>query len=321
MRVLVTGSEGSLMQAVIPHLIADGHDVVGVDNLARYGAPRAGGGYEFRQADLADPGVASEVMRGVDAVIQAAATIYGVKGFHRYPGTILSNDVVLHANLLKAARDASVQRFVYISSSMVYERCTNVPVCEEDVDEALIPSTDYGLSKLVGERMCRAFSQEFELDYTVWRPFNITTPHERAEGEPGVSHVFADFIHALFTQRQNPMPILGDGEQIRCFTWIEDVAAAIATFSFDARTRNETFNLGNPTPIRMRELALEIFRRAQAAGVFEPDDLLRFEHLSVPADDVRVRVPSVEKAQRLLGWAPEVSLAQALDHCVPVPTG
>jgi len=325
-KVLVTGSEGSLMQAVIPHLLRDGHQVVGVDNLARYGERRPleaavdDGTYDFRQADLSDARVATEAMEGVDAVIQAAATIYGVKGFHQYPGSILSNDLALHVNLLRAARDSQANRFVYISSSMVYERCQNVPVHEDDVDDSLVPSTDYGLSKLVGERLCRAFAEEFGLDYTIWRPFNIITPHERAEDEPGISHVFADFIEAIYNRKQNPMPILGDGKQVRCFTWIDDVASAIARFSFEPRTRNQVFNLGNPTPITMKELAVEIFKRAQAAGVIPADQQLAFSHLPVPNDDVRVRVPSVTRARDLLGWSPTVELAEALDRCVPSPS-
>lgn len=316
MKILVTGSEGSLMSHVIPHLLQLGHEVVGADNFARYGHIGRERGYEFIEADLTDAATVNRLMKGVDGVIQAAATIYGVQGFHNHPAKILSNDLSLHANVLKAAVSENVGRVAYVSSSMVYERVTKTPTAEDDAEQFGIPLTDYGLSKLVGERMSRAFAAEFGLEYVIWRPFNIITPHERADGEIGISHVFADFIEALCIRKQNPLPILGDGEQVRCFTWIDDVASAIARHSFESRSRNDTFNLGNPIPISMKDLAFAIFERGRSSGLFAADETLSFEFRAAPADDVRRRIPSVSKAEKVLGWTPTVSLGEALDRCV-----
>ncbi len=316
MRILVTGSEGSLMQAVIPYLLAGGHEVVGVDNFSRYGPVRRSRDYEFVEADLTDADVVNRVMAGMEGVIQGAATIYGVGGFHRYPGTILANDLSLHANILRAAVRSGVARVAYVSSSMVYERVEHTPTAEEDAERFGTPLTDYGLSKLVGERMSRAFAQEFRLDFVVWRPFNIITPSERAEGEVGMSHVFADFVEALCVRRANPLQILGDGEQVRCFTWIEDVARGIAEHSFSDAARNATFNLGNPSPVTMKELAQQLFARAKAHGLYPADEILRFDFLPGFADDVRRRIPDVTKARDKLGWEATTSLGEALDICV-----
>jgi UDP-glucose 4-epimerase len=209
-----------------------------------------------------------------------------------------------------------IQKVVYISSSMVYERCESVPSYEEEVDEQRVPYTDYGLSKLVGERLCRAFKQQYGLDYTIWRPFNIITPLEEAEGEQGIAHVFADFIERLLVERRNPMPIFGDGEQIRCFTWIDDVASAIAAYLDDPRTSGESFNLGNPQPVTMKMLAQKIFNMGQRRGFDIPGERLEFEHMPIYGDDVRIRVPAIEKAQSVLGWQPTISLDEALDICL-----
>lgn len=304
------------MGAVIPLLIEAGHKVVGVDNFARYGRMEKERSYEFVEADLTDPLAVNQLMQGIDGVIQGAATIYGVGGFHKHPATILSNDLILHANCLRAAAANGVPRVVYISSSMVYERVDHTPTSEEDVERAGIPATDYGLSKLVGERMTKAFYDEFGVEYVIWRPFNIITPNEVAEDEIGVSHVFADFLEALLVKRQNPMPILGDGEQIRCFTWIGDVARGIADYSFSPEARNQTFNLGNPRPITMKELAQHIFTLAKQRGYFDPTEELKFEHRPIYSDDVRRRIPSVERAAEVLGWHPTVSLEEALSICV-----
>jgi UDP-glucose 4-epimerase len=318
MKILVTGSEGSLMQAVIPHLLERGHQVVGVDNFFRYGRIERPRAYQLIEGDLADEAFVKRIMTDdIEGVIQGAARIFGVSGFHAYPADILGRDVTLHQNILWAAKELkSIKRIVYISSSMVYERCETVPSTEEDVDHMRIPFTDYGLSKLVGERLSRAFQTQFGMDFTVWRPFNIITPFERAEAEPGFSHVFADFIERLIIKRENPLSVIGDGEQIRCFTWIGDVAGAIAEFSFDERTRNETFNLGNPEPMKMRDLAHMIFEIAQERGAISKGQELAFKHLPTFPDDVRIRVPSVDKAARLLGWTPQVKTRESVNRCV-----
>src|SRR5215218_2569481 len=99
MKLLVTGSEGSLMQAVIPRLLDAGHDVVGVDNFARYGRIERPRGYRFEEGDLTDPATVDALLAGVEGIIQGAATIYGVGGFHQRPATILANDLALHANI------------------------------------------------------------------------------------------------------------------------------------------------------------------------------------------------------------------------------
>jgi nucleoside-diphosphate-sugar epimerase len=310
------------MQATIPLLIESGWDVTGVDNQSRHGSIDRARQYRFHSEDLTLPDVARRLSAGQDMILQAAATIYGVGGFHKWPGTILANDLTLHANMLRAAVAEGVSKFVYISSSMVYERCTHAPSTEDDscLTERL-PSTDYGLSKLVGERLCRAFSQEFGLRYTVWRPFNILTPLEEASDEQGISHVFADFKRRIVDERKSELSLIGDGEQVRCFTWIDDIASAIAAFSYDHRTDDESFNLGNPRPVTMRELATMMFERAKACGLFGTGDTLTFSTGPTYADDVRFRMPAIDRARQVLGWAPRVSLEEALDTCFARWTG
>lgn len=316
MKVLIAGSEGSLMQWVIPHLLETGHEVIGVDNFSRYGEIERVRPYEFLKGDLCDKRVAHKACHRVDAVIQAAARIYGVSGFHTYAADILSKDMELHQNLLWEALDRGVQRFIYISSSMVYERSERHPVCEEDLEDMKVPKTGYGLSKLIGERLCQAFHSQYGMAYTVWRPFNIITPYEKAEPEPGMSHVFADFIRKIIIEKQNPMTILGDGQQVRCFTWIDDVAYAIARYSFDEKTACEAINLGNPEPVTIKQLAEMIFAKAQKAMLISDSNTLKFTHSPTYDDDVRVRIPAIEKAKRLLGWKPTATLSEALDRCL-----
>ena len=316
MRVLVTGSEGSLMQWVIPKLIGDGHEVLGVDNFFRYGKSERERDYEFIEGDLCNESLVAELLKDTDIVIQAAARLFGVKGYHKYSADILNRDVVLHQHIMWHAKEHNIQKIVYISSSMVYERCETVPSREEDMDEQRIPYTDYGLSKVVGERLCRAFKRQYGIEYTIWRPFNIITPLEEAEGEQGVAHVYADFIQGLLLEKKNPLPILGDGEQVRCFTWIDDVASGIATYLEDPRTNGEAFNLGDPQPLKIKELARKIFNLGKERGFDIPGKELEFQHLPVYKDDIRIRIPSIEKARTVLGWQPTITVDEALEMCV-----
>jgi nucleoside-diphosphate-sugar epimerase len=300
------------MREVIPRLLSEGHEVRGVDNYMRYGRQVPPEGVEFVEGDLTDRDVVRRVVSGMDGVIQAAAQIYGVAGFHRYPADILQRDTMLHGLLLREALEAGIQRVTYISSSMVYERQPEV-ASEADVPNMLVPLTDYGLSKLVGERLSQAFALQYALPYTIWRPFNIISLYESAEGQdPGVSHVFADFIQRIVRERQNPMMVIGSGRQVRCFTWVGDVADAISRWSFAAATENQDFNLGNPEPVTMMELAERLHGIYHQLVGKSPERPLEFSHAPSFSDDVQVRIPAVSKAREVLGWRPTVDLDEML---------
>lgn len=323
MKVLVTGSEGSLMQAVIPLLLKKKYIVYGVDNLARYGERlgHAGNDYTFIKCDLTDGYSVDKLIEQVkpDYIIQAAATIYGVGGFNKYCGEMYK-DIALHDNVLRYAVKHNVKKVIYISSSMVYENCPQdiaYPVAEDIVDSNPAPYTDYGLSKFVGERVSKAYLKQHGLKYTIWRPFNIITPYEKSEdAEVGISHVFADYIKNIVVDKKKPLPIIGDGMQIRCFTWIDEVAAAIADHSFSEKTDNETYNLGNPEPISMRVLAEKI--KDIAANEFKllDDYFLLYESVGDYENDVRVRIPDVEKAKTHLGWEAKMKVDDSIRMCL-----
>jgi nucleoside-diphosphate-sugar epimerase len=323
MRVLVTGSEGSLMQAVIPLLLKKNYVVYGVDNLARYGERLgiAGTDYQFIKCDLTDRHNVDNLVEQVkpDYIIQAAATIYGVGGFNKYCGEMYK-DIALHDNVLRAAVAHNVKKVVYISSSMVYENCPQQighPVSEDIIDNYPAPYTDYGLSKFVGERVTKAYLKQHGLKYTIWRPFNIITPYEKSESEEvGISHVFADYIKNIVVEKKHPLPILGDGYQVRCFTWIDEVAHAIAEYSFLDKTDNEVYNLGNPEPISMRVLAEKIVDIAANEYKLFPHFHILYDTIGNYENDVRVRIPNVDKAKDDLGWEATMKTDDSIRLCL-----
>ena len=316
MKIVVTGSEGSLMQTVIPRLLANGHSVVGIDNLYRYGkrSDSAGQDYEFFCQDLIDREAVNQITQGADAVIHGAAKLYGVLGLLNYRADILSDDSAITGNMLQACVTNNIKHMVYISSSMVYDSCVqeiSTPLVETMTDFCPMPNTDYGLGKLVGERMCLAFAAQHGISYTIWRPFNIVSPHEASMTDLGFSHVLPDFINNIVVNQLNPLPIIGNGEQIRCFTWIDDVANIIADYSFNEASHNQIFNVCNVEPVRVKDVAKLIYNlttknNSQLEFITSKD----YEH------DVKVRVPSVEKLQKYLGPFTFVSTKESIRRCL-----
>lgn len=316
MKILITGSEGSLAQIVIPYLLRDGHEIVGVDNFARYGLIERERKYEFMTGDLGDTAVVKSIFsrNRFDAVFHFAALIYGVVGFHKRPADIIADNNLTTINLLKFGHE-SIKRFIYLSSSMVYERSMKWPHKEEDTENITVMSTSYGLSKYIGERVTQSFHEQYGLDYVIWRPFNIITPFEAPE-EEGFSHVFADMIDKILVQKQNPVNVFGDGEQIRCFTNIYDVADALARYSLQKESTNEIFNIGNPEPITIKELAVRIASIGKKYGLLPDEYTLSFNYQPIYADDVKKRIPDVSKIKKVFGWKAKIKIGESLNEYI-----
>lgn len=319
--ILITGSEGSLMQEVIPLLLNKGHTVFGVDNLARHG--KRGNilseKYNLLIDDASNPEAMSNVFkeRGpFDYVIQAAATIFGIGGFNENCSRILNTDLAIQSNIIDLSVKNNVKKFIYISSSMVYETCRPNPYgnSEHEPNSCHVPQTDYGLSKLVGERMVESAYRQHKLDYIIWRPFNIITPKERAENIQGYSHVFADFISVIIGEKSNIVPLIGDGNQIRCFTWIGDIANAIADHSFGPEV--DVYNIGATTPITMRGLAIKIKSIGNKLGLCD-NTPLKFDTTKTYNNDVTYRIPNVSKFRKSFdeNWSPK-NLDECLEECI-----
>ena len=316
MKLLLCGSEGTILSQAIPHLLAAGHEVTGIDTCKKWGQRPKRRDYRLYIGDCTDPSVMRSLLHGVEGVIQGVATLYGVVGYHEHAAEILTNDIAAHQTTLRFAADAGVSRVVFLSSSVVYEQSRHEPHREEEVEFAGIPRTDYGISKIVNERISRAYGRQRNLPFTIWRPFNVINPAEEGEESPGYSHVFADLLHRLVVMRQNPLQILGDGRQVRSFLHVREAAEAIARFSFDERTKNEIYNLGRDEPITMKSLATRLYRKAVERGLIPEAGSLAIRSVSVVDTDVKRRIGSFEKMARELNWVSSISLDESLDDCL-----
>ncbi len=330
--ILVTGAEGHLMRAVIPKLLEQGHYVIGFDNMSRHPDMKRMEYYSEKYIGYTVDCTSYDEMwsaitlwqsfhdeRKIDYIIQGAATIYGVGGFNNYCSDVINNDLAIQAQCLRIAKEFTIKKFVYLSSSMVYEKCRqkydgnseNEPF--EDIQP---PATEYGLSKYVGEKMVLAANKQYGLDYVIWRPFNILNPSEIADPVQGDSHVFADFIHEIIGEQKVAIPIFGSGKQIRCFTWIDDVARAIAEYSFlDTKDELKIYNIGVRDPVAMIDLAQIISDIGAKLGLCKSQTLRFITVKDIPLD-VKYRVPNVDKIRNTFGFEVTKTLEEGIRECL-----
>jgi UDP-glucose 4-epimerase len=302
-RVLVTGGAGTIGAAVVRRLLSDPRFEVRVsDQRAAPGWMREG--CEVHTGDLRELEQARAATRGCEAVIHLAAIVGGIGNFHKLPHTLTEVNNALYNAVVRAALEAQVERFVYVSSSMVFERATEYPTTEEHIWTCPVPRSAYGFSKLTGEVYVRAAHEEHGFPYTICRPFNAYGPGEMPEDEPGIAHMVPDVIKKCLTLPEGaPLPIFGDGTQTRTLTHIDDIADGIVTALASPAALHEDFNVSASQELTVAEIARVIWTACgRDPGAFA------LEHLPTYPVDVVRRWPSVEKAQRLLGWEARIGV-------------
>jgi UDP-glucose 4-epimerase len=304
-RVLVTGGAGTIGTAVVKRLIRDAEWEVRVsDQRDAPGWMREA--CEVHTGDLRELDEALAAVRGCTHVIHLAAIVGGIANFHKLPHTLLEVNNGLYNSVFRAALRERVERLVYVSSSMVFERATEFPTTEEHLLECPAPRSAYGFSKLAGEVYCRALHDEHGLPYTICRPFNAYGPGELPEDEPGIAHMVPDVIRKVLAG-ESPLPIFGSGEQTRTLTHVEDIAEGVVTAMAHHAGENEDFNISASEERTVAEISRVIWEVCgEDPGAFELRHLPSFEV------DVQRRWPSVEKARRLLGWEAQVELRDGL---------
>jgi UDP-glucose 4-epimerase len=304
-RIIVTGGCGFLGREVVAQLVARGDEVIVLDDLSKRSSAAPAGAKVIRH-DLTDLKGSRDLFRGAKKCIHLAAKIGGIGYFHRHPATILSDNDKIYASVFEACAHHGYERIVYFSSSMVFENALRFPSRESDLPHTPAPRSSYGFSKLAGEWYCRAFWEERNLPFSIVRPFNAYGLDEAPGEEVGEAHVIPDLAKKIL-EGQDPLEILGDGQQTRCFTHVSDIARGAILVLDSPQGVNEDFNLSSPEELKMIDLAKMIW--ALVHGKSSP---LRVKHMEGWKHDVARRVPDVTKAREVLGFEARVRLEDEL---------
>ena len=308
-RVLVTGGAGTIGAAVVRRLLRDPDFEVRVSDQ-RDAPDWMREGCEVHRGDLRVLAEARKAISGCSHVIHLAAIVGGIANFHKLPHTLTEVNNALYNAVFRAALDEAVERFVYVSSSMVFERAEEFPTTEEYLDRCPFPRSAYGFSKLTGEVYCRSAHDEHGLPYTICRPFNAYGPGEMPEDEPGIAHAVPDLIRKGLSGR-TPMQIFGSGEQTRTLTHVDDIADGIVTAMGSPAGLNEDFNISAAQELTVAEIARICWEETG-----NDPNAFALEHQPSFEVDVQRRWPSVDKARRVLGWEAQIGVREGIAQTV-----
>jgi UDP-glucose 4-epimerase len=328
-KVVVTGSAGFIGGYLVEELLSRGYSVVGVDNFSKYGRVRKSYDdhphYRLVDGDARDVELMTSLLADSDHFIAGAAMIGGISYFHTYAYDLLAtNERIIAASCdaaISAHRTGRLKKVTYLSSSMVFESANTWPSYEGQERECPPPLSSYGFQKLAVEYFARAAHDQYRLPFTIVRPFNcVGIGESRAVGDEEImsgnvklamSHVVPDLVQKVL-KGQDPLHILGDGSQIRHYTYGGDLARGIADTLEHPDALNEDFNLSTAQSTTVLELAEAIWQKINGPGV-----PLRVVHDEPFEYDVQRRVPSTEKARRILGFEATTPLSAMLDEVIP----
>jgi nucleoside-diphosphate-sugar epimerase len=327
-KILVTGAAGFIAGYLIEELLNHGHEVVGIDNYSKYGRveksydshPK----YSFAEGDVKDLELMKRLIDGCDQVVAGAAMIGGISYFHEFAYDLLAENERIVAATFDAAiwahKKSRLKKINVMSSSMVFESTAVYPTPEGEQLKCPPPLSTYGFQKLSCEYFAKGAFEQYRLPYTIIRPFNcIGTGEKRALCDKEISsgniklamsHVVPDLAQKIL-KGQDPLHILGDGGQIRHYTYGGDLAEGIRLCIESERAVNEDFNLSTPVSTTVLELAEVIWKKINKDKPFRHTSDTPFRY------DVQKRVPDVAKAKRVLGYEAGTSLSDALDEIIP----
>lgn len=328
MKILITGSAGFIAGYLVEEMLKRGHVVYGIDNYSKYGKVEKSydhhPDYHFVEGDAKDVALMKNLIEDCDQVVALAAIIGGISMFHEYAYDLLAENERITSSTFDAAiwahKNKHLKKINIMSSSMVFESTNHFPTQEGDQLECPPPLSTYGFQKLATEYFAKGAWEQYQLPYTIIRPFNcVGVGEKRAISDRvilsgnvklAMSHVVPDLVQKI-VKGQNPLHVLGNGSQVRHYTYGGDLAEGIRVCIESEKALNEDFNLSTPVSTTVLELAELIWKKINNDIPFNYVSDTPFKY------DVQKRVPSVEKAKRILGFETKTSLSDALDEIIP----
>lgn len=301
MKVFITGIAGFLGSHIADAMIADGHEVSGCDNLIGGYVENVPEDAEYFQVDCNDYDAMVRMTKGVDVVYHTACTAYeGLSVFS--PRLVCSNTYMNSVSVATAAIANGVKRLVYCSSMARYGTQDVVPFTE---DMHCKPQDPYGISKYSAEQALKCLCQVHGMELVIAVPHNIIGPRQKYD-DP-YRNVASIMINLMLQGRQ---PIIyGDGEQKRCFSFVQDDIYCLEKLAFQKNVAGEIINIGPDEEfVTINELARTIARILdfKLKPVYMPDR----------PQEVKFATCSAEKARRMLGYKTEYSLERGLNEMI-----
>ncbi len=300
--VLITGVAGLLGSHLADRIVADGHHVIGVDNFSGGYTDNVPSEIEFFQGDTSDLELMRSLLRkGVDVVYHAACTAYeGLSVFS--PKIITDNTFGNSISVFSAAVAEGCRRIVFCSSMARYGEQETTPFTEEMIP---YPQDPYGIAKLAAENILSELASTHGLEFSIAVPHNIIGPRQKYD-DP-FRNVVSIMVNLMLQNRQ---PIIyGNGEQRRCFSFVDDVVEPLARMGFDSSVNGEVVNLGPDTgEVTINELASLIAEQLD----FQLDPI----YLPDRPREVKVATCSADKARKLLRFEPRKGLSEGISELI-----
>ena len=298
--VLVTGGGGFIGREVAKQLLSRKYkvrlfDLVGTDIEEADGCHTTG--------SILDPYELSKAVRGCDYVIHLAAAV-GVQRTEKNQLECLFINIQGTVNVLDACVRERAKKIVFASSSEVYGEPKSCPITEE---APLNPISNYAVSKIVGEQYLNAYAETYGIKYNIVRLFNVYGEYQKRE------FVIPNFVKNVLDDK--PPRVYGKGKQVRSFCYVEDAARGIVSALFCPRAGGEIFNIGNDyEPISIKDLAQKVIKISRRP--LKPSFVNYNNSDRVSERDILTRIPSIEKAKRILKFRPQVSLDDGLSRMI-----
>ncbi|MCE3224739.1 MAG: dTDP-glucose 4,6-dehydratase [Nitrospira sp.] len=311
LRIVVTGVAGFLGSHLLDRLIAGGHRVIGIDNLAMGSIDNMAAHldnplFRFMQRDVTDVSTFEEIEEGVDCIVHLAA--FKIPRYGNALETLRINAKGCE-NVLEFSKRAGC-KCVLASTSDVYGRNPKLPFAEDDdsvLGSSKVARWSYAVSKLFDEHLAFAYQASYGIPVTALRFFGSYGPRQHLSWWGGPQAVFIDAI-----MNDEEIPIHGDGLQTRSFTFVTDTVAGIYAAVVKPGANGEILNIGSTHEITVLELARTIKRLINSPGDLRIKFIPYESFTSGKYEDVRRRVPDVTKSQRILGVTAQVGLEEGL---------
>jgi UDP-glucose 4-epimerase len=299
MKIVVTGGAGFIGSHVTDLYVSRGHEVIVVDNLATGKRANLNPKARFVEQDIRDPKTAELIRREKPDVINHHAAQMDVRKSVADPIFDAQTNILGTIELLMAARDAGVKKFLFVSSGgAVYGEQETFPAPET---HPTWPVSPYGVSKRSGELYAHFFWSEYRLPFVAFRYANVYGPRQDPHGEAGVVAIFSGKM-----LRGEPVTVNGDGTQTRDYVYVGDVAR-MSALALDADATGPV-NIGTGVETDVNRLAALLLEAAKSAS--------EVRHGPAKSGEQKRSVVDVRRAAEVFGWRPEVSLREGLGRTV-----